>query len=117
MKLVHEQYLIQLIPCGTVCDRCGAVQLDVPGVSEYPEPPPYIVVTVDRGPNGGRLRGHFCLGCDAVIQADAGGWSPYLRSVSRTLPDGSQHGHRYQVQDVTTGERHWVESLLDDEMM
>lgn len=117
MKLVHEQYLIQLIPCGTVCDRCGAQQLDVPGVSENPEPPPYIVVTVDRGPNGGRLRGHFCLGCDAVIQADAGGWSPYLRSVSRMLPDGSQHGHCYQVQDVMTGERHWVESLLDDEMM
>lgn len=117
MKLTHEQHQIQLIPCGTVCDRCGAQQLDAPGVSEYPEPPPYIVVTVDRGPNGGRLRGHFCLGCDAAILADAGDWSPYLRSVSRTLPDGRRHGHRYQVQDVATGERHWVESLLDDEMM
>lgn len=117
MKIVHEECRKQLVPCGTVCDRCGAVQLDDLGTSEYPALPPYIVVTVDRGPNGGRLRGHFCLGCDAVIQANATGWDPYLRSVSRTLPDGSHLGLRYQVQDAGTGQRRWIESLLDDELV
>ncbi len=117
MKLTHEQHQIQLTPCGTVCDRCGAVQLDDPGISDCPALPPYIVVTVDRGPGGVRLRGHFCLGCDAVLQASAGGWNPYLRSISRALPDGSHHGLRYQVQDAATGERRWIESLLDDEFV
>lgn len=117
MKIVHEECRIELIPCGTVCDCCGAVQLDDPGSSECPALPQHIIVTVDRGPSGGRLRGHFCLGCDAALHESAGGWDPYLRSVSRSLADGSHHGLRFQVQDAGTGERRWIESLFDDEMM
>lgn len=118
MKMIYEHHQIQLVTCGTVCDRCGATQLDESKTEEQPDPPPFVTVKVDEGSPGDMLRGHFCPECDEMLRGSPGAWLPHLRSVSRARTDGGYRGYRFQVRDAATSELRWIDSLLaDDELM
>src|SRR5262245_42425369 len=115
MKMVHEHHQVQLIACGTVCDRCGATQLHQPETDDHVDLPTFTTVTVERGAQGSMLRGHFCLSCDETLRASPGVWLPHLRIVSRFMPDRGYWTYRFQVRNVATGQLSWIDSLSSDE--
>lgn len=117
MKLVREDAEMALAPCGTLCDRCGATELDQPADEAGWAAPTFVTITME-GPADELLRGHLCPECIAVLGGNAEVQGPHLRRVSKATSDGDCIQYRFQVQFAATGERVWIESLLsEDDLM
>lgn len=117
MKLVREDAEVVLVTCGTLCDRCGATELDEPAGETGLAAPSFATITME-GPADELLRGHFCPDCNEVQGGDTEVRAQHLRRVSLAPADGDCVRYRFQVQLAATGERFWVETLLsDDDLM
>lgn len=117
MKLVREDAEMALAPCGTLCDRCGATELDEPAGEIGSAAPGFATITIQR-PAGELLHGHFCPDCNEVLGGNTEVRAHHLRRVSQAPSDGDCVRYRFQVQLAATGKRVWIESLLsDDELM
>lgn len=117
MKLAREDAEIALVPSGTLCDRCGATELDEPAGEIGSAAPSFATITIQR-PAGELLRGHFCPDCIEVLAGNTEVRAQHLRRVSQATSDDDCVRYRFQVQLAATGERIWIESLLsEDELM
>jgi len=117
MKLVRENADMALVACGTLCDRCGATELDQSAATARPAVPTFVTKTLE-GPADELFRGHFCPDCNVLQGGNAGNWHPHLRMVSRLTIGGNCTKYRFPVQLAATGERFWIETLLsDDDLM
>lgn len=117
MKLVREDAEKALVACGTLCDRCGATELDEPAGESESAAPTFVTITV-QGSADELLRGHFCPECIELLRVNAEVRTQHLLRVSQAPSDGDCIRYRFQVQLAATGERIWIESLLsEDELM
>lgn len=117
MKLVRKDAEMALVTCGTLCDRCGATELDQPADEAGWAAPTFVTITM-QGLADELLRGHFCPDCIKVLGGNTEVRTQHLRRVSQAPSDGDCVRYRFQVQLAATGERIWIESLLsEDELM
>lgn len=117
MKLVCENVEAALAACGTLCDRCGATELEDPADETALAAPSFVTITM-QGLADERLRGHFCPDCIEVLGGNTELGAQRLRRVSQAPSDGDCIRYRFQVQFAATGKRVWIESLLsEDELM
>lgn len=117
MKLVREATEMALVPCGALCDRCGATELDDPACETGSAAPSFETVA-KQGPAGELLRGHFCPDCIEVLGGNTEVRAQHLRRVTQATSDDDCVRYRFQVQFAATGKRVWIESLLsEDELM
>lgn len=117
MRLVREDAEMALVTRGTLCDRCGATELDGPAGKIGLAAARFVTITMQR-PAGELLRGHFCSDCIEVLGGNTEVRAQHLRRVSQAPSDGDCVRYRFQVQFAATGKRVWIESLLsEDELM
>lgn len=117
MKLVREDADMALVACGTLCDRCGATELDQPADEAGWAAPTFVTITM-QGRANELLRGHFCPECNEMLGGITEVRTQHLRRVSLAPADGDGVRYRFQVQLAATNERLWVETLLsEDELM
>lgn len=117
MKLVREDADMALVACGTMCDRCGATEIDQSAADAGWVAPTFVTITLE-GPAGEFLRGHFCPDCNDLLVGHAESLRPQLRVVSQLTTGYDCSKYRFPVQLAAAGERIWIESLLsEDELM
>lgn len=117
MKLVREDAEMALVTCGTLCDRCGATELDQPADEAGWAAPTFVTITM-QGLADELLRGHFCPDCIEMLGGNTEVGAQHLRRVSQATSEGDCVRCRFQVQLAATRERLWVETLLsEDDLM
>jgi len=125
MKMMHTRTETWPEICGTICDRCGAREWAPPEYAHIgevftdaaPEPrlSTYVTVTIDQGPVGDFLRGHFCPDCDQILRTEVGAWAPHLQRVSAIREVERCRVYRFPLEDAESGHIHWVELFRPDD--